>query len=350
MERTRAPRWLRSGCAGAAALGVWLQIATVTAQALEAGGSASQASDGASRADHSAPLGRPPAEANHPVPARGSCSVPPSAEPRTAAEEARALYQQFECHFARGEYEQCLPYIERACHLTSSPRCLFNLGAVHHALMHCSLARGYYEQFLDRAPYDDGGGDAQSALHELQAACPAHEAALAEVAPQDAARGAIVPLPDAPGGVAASSSPPVLAEAPPITRQPVGQLDGSGRDAAPVDAAGSISRRTLAWSLIGAGAAAGALTILWGGYGVRAESDYVARNRRNGMLGLSDDSELRAIDRRGRQYNQLMLGFGVASGLLLAAGGTLVILDVGDGAQLSLSADGVAGIDLRRSF
>jgi hypothetical protein len=338
MGRTTAPRWQRWNYA----------IALALVQSLRGTGAAAEAP-----------------QAEHPAPeARGPCSLPPSAEPRTASEEARALYQQFECHFARAEYSECLQYIERACQLTSSPRCLFNLGAVHHVLRHCSLARGYYEQFLDRAPYDDGDDEAKNALREIEAACPPQQAAPAQAPPPHpgADEEMIRSLPDSPSAGSASGSigGSVPADAPLLparARPAVSAPDGSGSDSARVDAArpGS-SRRALAWTLLGTGAAAGVSTLLLGSYGTRAESDFDARDRRNGRLGLPGDSELRAIDRRGHQYNQLMLGFGAASGLLLAAGGTLMILDIdldlglGVDTYLSVSPRGTAGIDLRRSF
>ena len=57
------------------------------------------------------------------------CAAPrAAAEPQSRAEEVAALYQRFECHFARREYVACLPFLEQACELTDSPRCLLNLG------------------------------------------------------------------------------------------------------------------------------------------------------------------------------------------------------------------------------
>jgi hypothetical protein len=337
MGRTTALRWLRGNFAVAVALIGSLRGAGAAAAVPEAEPAVLEAS--------------------------GPCSLPRSREPRTASDEAQALYQQFECHFSRAEYSECLPYIERACQLTSSPRCLFNLGAVHHALRHCSLARGYYEQFLDRAPYDDDGDEAKNALHEIAAACPPQEAAAAQAAAPDPAAHAdtIRSLPAIPSAGSASASMQASAPADaslPRRRLPAISVPGrSASDSARIDAGGpAISRRALAWTLLGSGAAAGISTLLLGSSGRRAESDFDARDRHNGTLGLSGDSELRAIDRRGHQYNQLMVGFGVASGLLLAAGGTLLVLDLdfdaglGLDTQLSVSPRGAAGIDVRRSF
>ena len=86
-----------------------------------------------------------PARHAQAAPLRDSCAPPArSSAAASSAEQVAALYQSFECHFARKEYAACLPYLEQACQLTDSPRCLLNLGAVHHALMHCQLARSYY--------------------------------------------------------------------------------------------------------------------------------------------------------------------------------------------------------------
>lgn len=276
--------------------------------------------------------------------AAASNSCAPDRSPAAAsspAEQVAALYQSFECHFARKEYAACLPYLERACQLTDSPRCLLNLGAVHHALMHCQLARNYYQQFIDRAPYDEDVPAARSALEELERACPQSSAPAATFAePIDPTLG-VAPAVPAPAPLA----------------QPT--------DGAPVRAPAHAARASsggpdhlLAWTLLGAGAASLTATVVLAAYGSRAERDYEARARLLEPSARRSDAELRAIDERGERSNQLALALGVVSGLLAGAGATLWLKDAWltedeqteSGVSLTIAPDGSALSTYRGHF
>ncbi|MEY2935760.1 MAG: hypothetical protein RL033_6509 [Pseudomonadota bacterium] len=266
----------------------------------------------------------------------------------TATEEVADLYRSFECHFARREYSACLPYLERACQLTDSPRCLLNLGAVHHALMHCQLARSYYQQYLDRTPYDEDVSAARSALEELERACP-------QAAPVTE------------GLTQRASVPVIVLESRPMEPLPVsGTARGEGvttrtPPGAPNDAvrAQRGPDHLLAWSLLGAGAASLTGTVVAAAYGARAERDYEARARAMDAPARASDAELRAIDDRGHRYNQLALVLGVLSGALTGAGATLWLTEgvsegssseSAAGAQLEVAPDGTAKLSYSGSF
>jgi hypothetical protein len=274
------------------------------------------------------------------------CGPPPaSAAPRSPAEEVAALYDRFECHFARQEYVACLPFLERACELTDSPRCLLNLGAVHHALMHCLLARSYYQQYLDRSPYAEEVAEARNALEELNAACPA-AAPPAAAAVSEAPMQSVSPISVSPiSGARAAPGPsePAPAGFEPMTPSAV-KLGSKHR----------VEERQqdhlLAWSLLGAGAAGLTATVVAASYGLRAERDFEARDRENGPLGRSNDPELRAIDQRGRNYNQFATAFGILSGVLLGAGATLWLIETSPGSSLEVSVDGTARVRYELSF
>ncbi|HTV20746.1 MAG TPA: tetratricopeptide repeat protein [Polyangiaceae bacterium] len=246
--------------------------------------------------------------------------------PLTRDQRIQSLYQRFECHFERKQYAECLPYLEQACLLTDSPRCLLNLGAVHHALMHCQRARSYYEQYLSRSPYDAEGDEARDALDELNRACGAGGAT------------ALAPEPPAELPIDPAVVPALTAESP----SGLPRWDTTpGTATHPVrDQRSSHDDRMITWSLFGAGAIALTGTLVAAGYGVRAERDYERLDRQNGDLDAASDPRLRAIDRRGRRYNHVMLGLGAASGLLLGAGTTVWLLDLGSDTALDVSADG----------
>lgn len=272
-----------------------------------------------------------------------ACAPVAAPAPSTQAGEIQSLYRQFECHFERGEYRESLPFLEQACRLTNSPRCLLNLGAVHHALLHCESARSYYEQYLDRVPYDPMEGEAQRALQEIRAACPGNENSVTALEPlRPPPLDGIPPLESA--RIAPETGAELAARAKDIPAPSTLQSElAAGADR-------SASRRILAWSLLGAGGAAALSTVIVAGYGMRAESDFDSRDRQDGQLGLADDGELRAIDRRGRSYNRLMVGFGVTSAVLLGAGATLWVLELGADSNLSVTSGESALVRYRGRF
>jgi hypothetical protein len=264
--------------------------------------------------------------------------APPAAAAAAASkgasteEQVAALYQSFACHFARKEYAACLPYLEQACRLTDSPRCPLNLGAVHHALMHCQLARGYYQQYLDRSPYDEDVEAARHALEELERACPRSAAERSADAAEVGGRAGTVEEAGLP------ALPPSHIAALPTRPDSAGALAASPgqRTATPVDAPSTERRQqshVLAWSLLGAGAASLTATVVLATYGARAERDYEARAAQLPPPARSTDAELRTIDERGERSNQAALVLGVLSGLLTGTGATLWITDGWRGAE-----------------
>lgn len=284
-------------------------------------------------------------------PSGGDCAPPVSSRSgqRSSAEEIATLYRSFECHFARKEYAACLPYLEQACRLTDSPRCLLNLGAVHHALMHCQLARGYYQQYLDRSPYDEDVVAARGALEELRRACPPSDSEADDAAPLPSGAG----LPPSDGALQPVVLPLTPSSASVSEREPAAR---PAREAVAPDTQPGAARsdRVLIWSLLGAGAATLSGTVVLAAYGARAEGDYEARASRLSPAARGEDAELRAIDQRGHRLNQLALGLGVLSGLLAGAGATLWLSErwqgESAGLRLQLYPDGTALSSYAGSF
>lgn len=278
------------------------------------------------------------------APAQGPAQGPASAPSRCAeaagsrsaqVDSAAALYRQFECRFLRGDYQGCLPFLQKACKLTDSPRCAFNMGAVYHALMQCEAARSYYLRYLELEPYDVNGDAARSALEELALSCGSPPPV-------------VVVEPEMRGG----AQEPVIVPARGVETAPAMALDSAGVLDAPTarDRDGKPLARTLGWGLVGAGAASGAGALVALLHGWYAERDATARDRRNGDRGLTNDSELRAIDRSGRRSNRLGLGFGSASALLLGAGATVLLVDLGGDARVSIDAATEATLRYQHAF
>jgi hypothetical protein len=264
----------------------------------------------------------------------------------TLEQEVAELYRQFECRFFEQRYADGLPYLERACALKNSPRCLLNLAAVHHGLMHCELARAYYFRYLDVVPYDDASESALDALAELEGSCGT-PAARASAAPPTTPNpelelDAIAPLPAARALPTPATAPASLALTVAAPAATVGAAASPPNVAARDE---SIERKVGLW-LLGAGAAGAVIALL---YGARIEQDAERRDRSNGGLGASDDPELRAIDRAGRRSNRLAAVLGVGSGVLAGAGVTLWLASSSSGASVDVGAEG-ASVGYRGAF
>jgi hypothetical protein len=109
-------------------------------------------------------------------------------------------------------------------------------------------------------------------------------------------------------------------------------------------------QRELSPWLLGVGAASGVATIVALAHSSYAQEDAEKRDRQNGHLGLSNDPELRAIDRSGHRSNQLAALFGITSGVLIAGGATLKLLALDEGASVSVAAGGTARLSVEGSF
>lgn len=271
-----------------------------------------------------------PTQGNEPEPA---AQCPPAPEPSLQGRaRAEALSRRFECLFAAGQYQACLPVLDEACKLTDAPRCLYSLAVVHHALFHCELAASYYESYLSRDPYDSVRDEAVSALNELRRICGQPESA--PPPPSPAAEDAIHPL-DEHASVAAPQAafvpPPVFAPTPAPTPR---------ERPSPV-------RKVLAFSTLGAGVATAVATAVFASYGQRAESDINVRAR---MLDNVADDEARALDENGKRYNTLAWVFFGSSVALLGASVTLFVLDAQSEQSLDVATDGSLSVRYRGSF
>jgi hypothetical protein len=262
-----------------------------------------------------------------PVAAASGCPELPS-EPRTDEERVQSAFARYECLFDRGQYAECLPVIEGACHLMDPARCLFNLATVHYALLHCETALGYYREYLDKAPYDDGRDQALSALEDLNRVCGFHDASGASPATGSVSEPSTAVL-DTPNGV---STPPVVS-----TPQ---QLAAS--DLRPVS-----NHRVLAYSLLGAGAATAIASGLFAIYGQRVDADYDERLRR---VGHWRDSEFDSLDANGRRYNTFALVFLGSSAALIGAGTTLLVLDARANGSLLVGSTGLPSVSYQGRF
>jgi hypothetical protein len=282
------------------------------------------------------------------------CPAPFASAAATLEQEVAELYRQFECRFLEQRYADGLPYLERACALKNSPRCLLNLAAVHHGLMHCELARSYYFRYLDVVPYDEASEAALDALAELEGSCGT-PAALSSSALNPSA---VVTAPSSIESIAAlpavAAGPRAPSAAAPVTPAGAGVF-GAGKEIAgsivpPVAEGGPSMERKLGYWLLGAGAASGAGALVALLYGARIERDAERRDRLNGGLGTNEDPELDAIDRAGRRSNRLAAMLGIGSGLLAGAGMTLWLVSPESGASVEVGADGAARVGYRGAF
>jgi hypothetical protein len=311
--------------------------------------SALRADDGAVKAQAKASVQQPsePAPIERDVALAERCPSASAAVAATREQEVAELYKQFECRFLQRQYAAGLPYLEQACALKNSPRCLLNLAAVHHGLMHCELARSYYFRYLDVVPYDEASESAQHALDELASSCGAAAAAQVESAPEPPLERGAPPPSSVISALPAGASLPALPRTESRVPTPVTARSSIAPPSA--DRGSPIERRVSLW-LLGAGAASGAGAVMALLYGARTERDAERRDRTNGALVADTDPELDAIDRAGRRSNRLAAVLGIGSGLLVGAGATLWIMAPGSGAALNLGADGTASVGYAGAF
>jgi tetratricopeptide (TPR) repeat protein len=211
-------------------------------------------------------------------------------EARRAAEtQALALLSGARDLYDQGDYPAAIVLLERAYQLTGHSRYLFNLGASHHGAGHCDVARGYYESYLRREPRGSRRPAASAALGEIYAEC--------------------------------------------------GRAPGPDR-----------ARRVAAWSFLGAGAAVGlaSLTSLVLMRETQAELDarVAAAALPDGRWGPEGNRLLV----NGTRYQSYAVWLGVSSGLLLAAGATLFVLDGGEQGRVTLSPAAFPGLSYSRNF
>jgi hypothetical protein len=287
-----------------------------------------------------------------------------------------AWFREASLKFEAGDFAGALPLLERACSTSTFPGCALNLGAVHHALRHCPEARRHYELYLQREPHGEGAAEARAALSELEPHCQSNAAAFDLAAPSavGASAGALssseaesaAPHAAVPSGAAASGLVPLApgaAPALPAAGSAPGHVTAAAGEpgrigtAEPLDPAqeSAAKYRPVAASMLILGGAAGLTTIYLGVRLADANSEF----RKHRSTAFDADQQAR-LDRT-RQYRALTVGSGVASALLLGAGGVIWWLGNGSdngsdrdgdgsGGDLALAPNGLTGLQLSGRF
>jgi hypothetical protein len=275
------------------------------------------------------------ARAGEPIPS-GTAGVPVgSGETSTeralqsdAEEHALQLLQKAREHFEAGEYAAAVPLLEQAYALTHSPRYLLNLAIAHHYLDECALALRYYEEYLDRDPRAERRAEATTAIEQLKPICGAPE--------PDAA-----PAPTPTPVTASAAAPRAIAPdaSPPITDEHAGRGG---------------TRRIVAWSLLGAGAATTIASVAAAVLALNAKADREALQRAvppgltwDAFGGRSRDAGLEDAFHRDPILTWVFAG---SSLFLLGTGGALWLMDTGPHGSVSLTATGYPGVRYDGTF
>lgn len=288
-------------------------------------------------------------------------------ESETATQEASAetsdsnyslfLLSNAREHYAAGRFEDAMVLLERAYNATNGPRFLFNLGAVHHAMGHCSLARNYYEGFLLVAENGKKRDEAKLALGNLYEHC-GHSQLHSPRPQQEGAAGpnSVGPLlsPGLSPEVTSELAPDLSPELPTqILAQP-SRLLLSRRNGLDSNWQGDSWRRTTSISLIGTGAALGLAGTITYFLMHNAHDDLQAQRRRvSASGGIWNDAE--DAEEAGRltfraEYRSLTWALGVGSGLAFAAGATLLALELNTNSSLLGTSAGLPGISYCQQF
>jgi hypothetical protein len=296
---------------------------------------------------------RPPAPA--PEPSEEHAAAPSAGSSAGASVDVDAWFREASVRFEAGDFAGALPLLERACATSAFPGCALNLGAVHHALRHCPEARHYYESYLRDEPAGERATEARAALTELEPHCKSSAAAfdLAASTSPGASTAAPASSPAAPhvvNAVGAGASTAVGGSAPtpaPVTAAPAdASRIESAADALDPSQESATRYRPVAASMLILGGAAGLTTIYLGVRLADANSEF--RKHRNTAF---DDEQQARLDRT-RQYRALTVGSGVASALLLGAGGVVWWLGSGSDANddLAIAPNGLTGVQVSGRF
>jgi hypothetical protein len=249
-----------------------------------------------------------------------AAAAEPDASQKSAFEVAMT---EADRRFVAGDSSGALELLEPVCAGTERADCSFSLGAVHHALGHCSEALAYYRHYRAVAPRGEHFGEVTAALEEVESRCGDIVAPVLPAAPvatppavAPASSGALLgPVPGAPArGPAVTGEPPASSN----TGLVVGAFAVSG--------------------------AAAATSVVFGILAARSA-------RRCDRARAYDRDYVQECEVDGPRYQGLWQGFALASGGFLGVGLTLWWLDVGSSsASLGVSGAGYPELNYRRTF
>lgn len=284
------------------------------------------------------------------------CGLTPSAlGQRDLSEQEIQWYNAAQNHYAAGRYEPAIVLLEKAYKATGAPRFLFNLAANHHGMGHCEQARDYYEQYLSYVSDGPQKENVELSLTNIYEHCGQRKIELPAAAPAPPE----TPLPPKPSQLRLLKQ-----KAPRLEKkhqassqqgssgQPLGlALRPIGNAARPASLPpGDHWQRTTRTFLLGSGAVAGFAATATFLLMSKAEKDI--NDRRNGRnLGIVWLDEAQNSRKRDfARYRAVTWGLGLGSGLLIAAGTTLWVLNLTPDTTVTLGAAGLPGFSLEQQF
>jgi len=220
-------------------------------------------------------------------------------------------------------YATALAVLEHLDVHAPNPTVVFNLGAVHAALGHCTDAKRYYGRYLAETHSESGREEARQQL-EILGDCP-EPSSSAVSQPDRPSPPAPVPLASTPP-VARLAMPSVGVEPPLATRESPNDMSPASFARSSDDNHASISR-VATWMMFGGSAA---FLLASGGFA------YAAERRETRSPPSERGDVIAAAERAGRRYDTL--AWACAGGALALASSGLLLLafEPGEGTQLSV--------------
>lgn len=291
---------------------------------------------------------RDPASAQcQPAALSGRTPLPPA--------DIAALFGEFQCRLAAGQYSAALSALESTCSSSGDPACLFNRALVHHAQLrvpdaaepeHCALSRRNYSGYVDASPYTPAAQQARRALLELREICGAYQI---DPTPTRASEPDVIA---ARVEGAAPSPDEVAPERESIQSAPRLPVRRSSEPEGP-------SRRTTTWIFLGAGAASALAAVFTGIHMRRAYDDLRALEVSPEATQVPPEAEFQVYRTRGSQvlderltrYQTLTWGLGASAAVLLGIGVGSYILDSAPAPSLAVSlSPGFGSLGYRGRF
>jgi len=228
--------------------------------------------------------------------------IPATPTDAKAEQLAAAAYQKALEDYAQGDVSAALGSMRESFQLSKRAELLYNLAQLEEELKSCDDALADYRRYLELVPQGHYREAATQAQERLERTCPSP-------------------------GPTASDSPPISA-APAAKEQQLTseQTEPSGYWTMP---------RIVGWSAIGTAAVTGGMALYFHLHAVHARDELQQSEDIAESGGPAVDMTLQDQQHR---YNRAAIGLGITSGVLVATGALLLLLDPGDTGQRAQTA------------
>jgi hypothetical protein len=232
-------------------------------------------------------------------------------------QEMKQLYERATRAYDVGKYNEAIEEYQKAYEIGGDPPMLYNIAQAYRLNDQPTEALRFYRRYLQRAPNARNREDVERKIGELEKIVEDRRKAAAAATPPPTPPPPIVTAPATPPPPP-PATPPAAGPAAPTNAPPVTTTPETPAAPAPAEPP-SHARKIVSWSLIGVGLACGAGAIAEG---------LVARSKSNDITNMSAQGGFTFdpdIEHAGKVANNVAIGLGIASGVLVVTGAILLL-------------------------